>query len=372
MNIKIYLILAIAALLMNFKCLGQAPQSFKYQAVARDITGTVLANRNVSFQISILEGAVNGPTMYCETHLVTTNQFGLVNLNIGNGTIVSGVFSLINWGSDTYFIKVEMDTVVGTNYQLMGISQLLSVPYALNSASLTLTSSNGSLWSLAVDSVGKVSALPVHITCPGFPIVSYLGQNYPTIKIGNQCWLKKNINVGTMINGTLDQTNNGIIEKYCFNDDTSSCAKYGGLYQWAEALQYKDNCSDTSSIQPAYYVQGICPSGWHVPNDADWNTLINYLGGDQVAGGKMKEPGSNHWSPPNTAASNTSGFTAFAGGYRTNSGTFTGLKNYAMIWSSTLQTNTYSWSRYIDYSFPNIYQYSNLKTYGFSVRCVKD
>ena len=372
MNIKIFFTLAIIAVLISIKCLAQAPQSFKYQAVARDITGAVLANRNVSFQISILEGATNGPTMYSETHTVTTNQFGLVNLGIGNGTIVTGIFSSIKWGADTYFIKVEMDTVVGTNYQLMGISQLLSVPYALNTSSITLTSSNGLLWSLAVDSVGKLFTLPIQITCPGLPIVSYLGQNYPTVKIGTQCWLKKNLDVGTVINGTSDQTNNSIIEKYCYNDDTLICNKYGGLYQWAEALQYKDNCSDTSLIQPTTPVQGICPVGWHIPSDVDWDLLVNILGGDQVAGGKMKESGSNHWISPNTGASNTSGFTAFAGGYRASNGTFTGLKNYAMLWSSTQQTNTYSWNRNLDYSFSNIYRYSNAKTCGFSVRCVKD
>ena len=112
---------------------AQAPQAFKYQAVVRDISGNVIVNRKVSFKISLLKGSPGGASVYIEADTATTNNFGLANLSIGKGTMVSGNFSTIHWGESTYFIKIEFDPSGGTNYQLMGTSQMLSVPYALNS-----------------------------------------------------------------------------------------------------------------------------------------------------------------------------------------------------------------------------------------------
>lgn len=114
---------------------AQAPESFKYQGVARDNSGNVLANQNIGLKISILENSSSGNVVYSETHNVTTNQFGLFNIGIGSGTAVTGTFSSINWGNTTHYTKIEMDETGGTNYQLMGVSQLLSVPYALYSKS---------------------------------------------------------------------------------------------------------------------------------------------------------------------------------------------------------------------------------------------
>jgi len=112
--------------------MAQTPQSFKYQAVARDASGEVIADQKVSFQISILQGSESGTTVYTETHVDSTNQFGLVTLEIGTGT-TSDDFTAIDWGNNTYFIQIEMDASGGTSYILIGTSQLLSVPYALHS-----------------------------------------------------------------------------------------------------------------------------------------------------------------------------------------------------------------------------------------------
>lgn len=122
----------IAGMLMSIHvAFSQSPQAFKYQAVARDSTGTVLSNTAISLRISIIRGSVYGSAAYAETHNATTNSLGLINLEIGSGDIVSGSFSNIDWGTDKYFVKVEMDATGGNNYITMGISQLLSVPYAL-------------------------------------------------------------------------------------------------------------------------------------------------------------------------------------------------------------------------------------------------
>jgi hypothetical protein len=111
---------------------AQAPQAFKYQAVARDNSGNLIANQSVGFRISVLQNSPTGTSVYSETHTVASNNLGLVNLDLGAGNPVSGTFSTINWGSGNYFVKVELDVTGGSNYLFMGTSQLLSVPYALH------------------------------------------------------------------------------------------------------------------------------------------------------------------------------------------------------------------------------------------------
>lgn len=111
--------------------MAQTPESFKYQAVVRDASGVLLNNQPVSLRISIIESSVNGPSVYTETFNLSTNDYGLANLSIGTGNIQSGVFASINWGNTTHYIQVELDATGGSNYQLVGTSQLLSVPYAL-------------------------------------------------------------------------------------------------------------------------------------------------------------------------------------------------------------------------------------------------
>ncbi|MBN3034502.1 MAG: hypothetical protein JW861_02885 [Bacteroidales bacterium] len=127
--------LGLTALIATVMVSAQPPQAFKYQAVARDVSGVLLSNHNVSFRIGILAGDINGPVVYQETFSATTNDYGLVNLEIGNGVPVSGSFSSIDWSSGDYFLKTEMDETGGSNYITMGTTQLLSVPFALYSGS---------------------------------------------------------------------------------------------------------------------------------------------------------------------------------------------------------------------------------------------
>jgi hypothetical protein len=138
-NLSVAVIIALIIMLIGSSVFAQSPEAFKYQAIARDAGGNILSNHNVSLKISILKTNDTGTSVYIETHTVTTNSFGLINLNIGTGTIVSGDFSSIDWANDKYYLKVEMDPAGGTSYQAMGTSQLLSVPYALNAKSSETT-----------------------------------------------------------------------------------------------------------------------------------------------------------------------------------------------------------------------------------------
>jgi hypothetical protein len=122
----------VAALLMAASLLAQAPEKMSYQAIVRNASNALVTNQSVGMRISILQGSASGTAVYVETQTRTTNTNGLVSLEIGAGSVVSGTFSGINWGSSTYFVKTETDPAGGTSYSITGTSQILSVPYALN------------------------------------------------------------------------------------------------------------------------------------------------------------------------------------------------------------------------------------------------
>ena len=190
--------------------------------------------------------------------------------------------------------------------------------------------------------------------------IFYEGQTYNTILIGSQCWLKENLNVGTMILGDVTQTNNSIKEKYCYDNNITICETYGGLYQWDEMMQYINQQG----------TQGICPPEWHIPTDAEYTTLTDYLGGESIAGGKMKEVGTVHWMAPNTGATNSSGFTAIPGGLWVPT-EFDYLGEALHLWTSTgISAN--AWSRRLYYSNELVYRAESNKYWGRSVRCLKD
>jgi uncharacterized protein (TIGR02145 family) len=204
------------------------------------------------------------------------------------------------------------------------------------------------------------------IIIPTFPCGNPLtdirdGKIYNTVLIGTQCWFAQNLNVGVRIDVSLSQTNNGIFEKYCYNDDENNCTVYGGLYQWNEAMQY----STTEGVE------GICPTSWHLPSNAEWTSLTTFLGGLAIAGGKMKEAGLTHWYPPNTGATNSSGITALPGGISDN-GDFYYITNFAFFWSSSLYDATYALGPALSFNNGEVYPNMMNKTDGVSVRCLKD
>ncbi len=214
--------------------------------------------------------------------------------------------------------------------------------------------------------------------CPGIPTVVHGGITYNTVLIGStttQCWLRENINLGTMITGATSQTDNGIIEKYCYNNDINRCNVYGGLYQWAEMVQYLNGVTNTTHWNPlpTGNVQGVCPTGWHIPTSAESASLVTLMGSTPSAGGNMKEVGTVHWGPYNSGATNSAGFTAIAGGGVYNN-TFGDINSYSNFWTITRAVLTASSAAYFGAAFNSSYAASGEtgKTVGYSVRCLKD
>lgn len=185
------------------------------------------------------------------------------------------------------------------------------------------------------------------------------------VTIGTQTWMRKNLavvryNDNTGIPKVTDNTAWSALTTpaYCWynNDSATYAATYGALYNW-----YAVNTGK------------LCPTGYHVPDTTEWMTLINYLGGASVAGGKLKEVDTTHWSTSNTGASDSVCFTGLPGGYRRDiDGLFYVLNSSAMWWSSTQYLTTKAMFIYILNTDRNIVKASNYKPFGYSVRCIKD
>ena len=193
-----------------------------------------------------------------------------------------------------------------------------------------------------------------------FPILEYFtdardGRTYNTVTIGSQTWMAENLNIYTPAGSW-----------YYDNDSASYSSVYGRLYDWATVI----DVGTSSSANPSG-VQGLCPSGWHLPSHAEWTELTDYLGGESVAGGKLKETGTT-WGSPNTGATNESGFSALPGGYRKSDGSFYSTVYLGGWWSATENTTSGAWYRRLYYSSAVVESSSTFKGYGFSVRCVMD
>jgi len=211
----------------------------------------------------------------------------------------------------------------------------------------------------------EFSTLPA---CEGVTTVTYESVTYNALEIGNQCWMRQNLNVGTRIDNNNNQTNNSVIEKYCYNFQETNCDTYGGLYQWDEVMQYA--ASDNAEYGTT---RGICPEGWHIPTHNEWIILSNHLGGDDIAGGKMKEIGTTNWSAPNEGATNESGFTALPAGIRDNADNQTKYLSYTTFyWSSSSPDGAVINVRSLQYQFTTFNTSTMSKSYGYSVRCIKD
>ncbi|MDD3877939.1 MAG: FISUMP domain-containing protein, partial [Bacteroidales bacterium] len=191
--------------------------------------------------------------------------------------------------------------------------------------------------------------------CNGIDYFVHEGQNYNTMEIGNQCWMRENLNSGRYIPNVSSTANhsemsrNNVVEKYCYDNNTENCVLYGGLYDWNEMMRY--------SYQEGS--QGICPDGWHVPTLSEWNTLISFYGGETVAGTPLKKAGASR-------------FDILAGGMRTANGNFSLLGSGGYFWVSTQIDETNAWGIALLFRGTSISPTSRERTNALSVRCIKN
>ena len=213
-----------------------------------------------------------------------------------------------------------------------------------------------------------------NIPCPGIPTVTYEGRVYNTVLIYNQCWLKENLNVGVRIPGSQGMTNNGIIEKYCYNNVEDSCSVYGGLYCWDEVMQYT-NLEST---------QGICPNGWHIPTDADFKVLEGTADSQYGVGNPEWDKSLTRGYDAGINLKSTSkwrfngngydiyGFSALPAGMRGYDYYFGYVGTDEFFWVSTEFDIDKAWSREFSINPDGVRRFSYLKNNCFSVRCIRN
>jgi uncharacterized protein (TIGR02145 family) len=187
-------------------------------------------------------------------------------------------------------------------------------------------------------------------------------QTYNWVKIGDQIWMAENLNIGTLINGTQEQTNNGTIEKYGVDNNTAYCDTFGGLYQWHEMMNYVTTES----------AQGICPDGWHVPSDLEWKVLEMYLGMTQQMADSAYERGTIQGALLKEGGG--SGFEGLQYGARYDNGNISGPGNAGYYWTSKQNPSITSQAVYRILYNNNSFvgRFASGKTLGLSVRCIKN
>lgn len=371
---------------------AQTPQAISYQAVARNAEGVLLTNQDVGIRISVLKSSIDGSPVYIEKHTVTTNGFGLINLQIGRGEAVSGAFGNIAWATDRFFVKVEIDTNGGNSFVEVGASELLSVPYAFHAKTAeiltgtvkistsgvcnentegtlryktddkTMQYCNGKQWiTFSTD-----ATIPESTIDHGTSVTDIEDNTYQTVVIGTQTWMAENLKTTTLNDGT-DIQNITDNEEWLSTEDAAYC-----WYNNDEA-RYKDQYG---GIYNGYAVRTgkLCPSGWHVPTKEDWEILVSFLGGDNIAGKKLKS--TSGWYDDHNGT-DIYGFNALPGVIRPDiiPGDFKGGDGKGVTWwTSTKPTigPQFNWISNISHNHDIVaYTYYAI-TSGYPVRCIKD
>jgi uncharacterized protein (TIGR02145 family) len=422
----------VLTLILTVSLFAQAPQSFVYQSVVRNGANVLISKKQIGMKVTLVQGSENGVPLYTELHQPTSNENGLINIAIGGGTILSGVFASIDWSKGPYFLKTEIDLEGGVNYSITSSSQLLSVPYAM----FALNNKIGPKGDVGIQGpqglkgdkgVPGLKGLkgdtgpqglkgdqgPVGLTKDeqkfsvsvtgdtlflqngGFQIISGISHaNYkfnfnPGLNVldieGNSY---KTINIfalsvkGDTVSSSQWMAENLKASKY---NEGSPIPNVTDGSQWNKLTSgawayYKNDISYNLKYGKLYnwYTlsptsnggKNVCPSGWHVPTDTEWTLFENYLGYN--AGGKMKEVGLTSWINPNSGALNTSLFSGVPGGLRYTTGGFSDLGYFGYWWSSTEDKIDSAWHHQLRNNSGDIGKGKENKTYGFSVRCTKD
>lgn len=268
-------------------------------------------------------------------------------------------------------LKINKSSNTGSIFEFKQGDQLIHTGFSKN---INQVISGDAIIDSPLNDTSYIFNMRTGIPCPGVPYIDFEGQVYNTVQIRQQCWFKENLNVGTFITTNNYMHNNGILEKYCYENDQDNCEIYGGLYQWNEVMQYNPNNE-----------RGICPIGWHVATDMDWkilegtvdslynlgnlewNNMDTWRGFD--VGLKIKSD--NRWSS-NGSGYDSYGFTAFPGGWAYSDLQFVNLQEEGRWWTSSQENYSNPILRGLKYDSDQSLRKSSANNLPCSVRCVKD
>jgi len=376
----------ILALVIPLLVAAQAPLLIPHQGIARNGSGEPLANVSLTARFTIRSATPDGLVVWQEQQLLQTNALGLFTAQLGSVVSLSDV----EWDLGKRFLQVELS--LGVGFIDVGTEELLSVPYALHAANVRLQSTlSGDTLIIGNSRIivpgtsaanhGTITTGTTLHTC-GAPdvhnpdlsygsMVDQEGHSYKTIIIGPFEIMAENLNTSTYRNG--DPINTGLTNSqwqwtnggawtYYNNDPTFECP-YGKWYNWFAATQ---------SV-------GLCPLGWHVPNEEEWNALLSTLdpitpAGEvgNVSGGPMKSVGTTYWVSPNDYATNSSGFSGLPNGNRFTNGSYYSIGQNSNWWSADQFNSQEAW--FISMSTTGIENGHNHtdKNVGYPVRCMRD
>lgn len=413
----------LAAILLTASVFAQSPEKMSYQAVIRNSSDALVTNTQIGMQISILQGSTGGTAVYVETQTPTTNANGLVSIEIGAGTVVSGDFTSIDWANYSYFIKTETDPAGGTSYSITGTSQLLSVPYALHaktaetvtggitetdpvysawdkSSGISITESqisdlqsylttevdgsvtneielptsgnagdmaywNGTAWVTIAATANEGATLQM---IGGVP--TWTGGTPPTPNVTNpttgEIWMDRNLGATQVATSSTD------------------VAAYGDLYQWGRAADgHESRTSGTTSTLATsdnpghgnFITIGSSPEDWRNPqNDNLWQGVS---GTNNLCPSGYRLPTEAEWEAERTSWSSNNAAGAFAsplklpvaGNRSRSNGTLLNVGSLGFYWSSTVDGTR---ARLLNFYSSNANPNSSFRANGFSVRCLKD
>ena len=283
----------------------------------------------------IKDGEIQSVIKYSE------NDEVLSKLVYKDGEIEEGTMASYDESGDSYqIIRYKSGEIISNKY-------------------MTCCDENGENYEIFRDTTFSDTSAPDFGDCGD--LVSHEGYDYSTVQIGDQCWFSENCRYLPVVSPSNEgNTTDPYYYVYGYEGtdvasamSTSNYATYGVLYNW-----------------PAVMTEGICPSGWHIPSDEEFTQLTDFLGGESIAGGKMKEAGYDHWNSPNTGATNSSGWTGLPGGFRYSGGFY--YNGYLGLWWSASESGSYSWNRELNYSADSVYRDNSSRYSGFSARCVRD
>jgi uncharacterized protein (TIGR02145 family) len=344
-----------------------------YQAVVRNSSDVLVTTTAVGMQISILQTTSTGTAVYVETQTPTTNANGLVSIEIGSGTVVSGDFSTIDWSAGPYFIKTETDPTGGTSYSITGTSQLLSVPYALHAKCVPVhVSATGDTLSIGCQ----------HVIIPGISAANPTSPSYPAGSVFCASGATTIVDVTNPTTGKIWMDRNlGASQVATINTDA---AAYGDLYQWGRRSDgHQCRTSPTTSTlsstdQPEhgeFILQSNTPFNWRSPQNTNLWQGVNGVNNPCPSGYRLPtetelDAERTSWISNNAAGAFASPHKLPVAGYRSGShGSLQAVGAHGGYWSSNVD-GTYS--RALDFASGSVYLFSYHRANGFSVRCLKD
>ncbi len=387
-------LLFLSGIIISTALLAQVPQGISHQAVMRDTDNMPIVNSPVGLQVSILQGAHDGEAVYVETHTAISNQNGLVTYIIGEGAEVTGIFEDIDWSDGPFWLETKADPSGGTNYTITGLTKFLTVPYALYAETIV---GIDELLTRIEDLEEAINDNEANDIVYGDGVMDVDGNDYVTVIIGDQEWMAENLRVSKYKNG--DAIPSGLSDTAWENASGGAYAIYDHNNWDAEGIDSPVEMLEAYGMLYNWHAvndsRGLCPEGWHVPSEAEWAQLNDYVAAqgypdhwdepdgvgnalkscrqiDSPLGGQCNT--TEHpswWSHDDHHGFDAFGFSALPAGVRTWIGTFSGLGMAGVWWSATDEDDNNARSKSLSHGNSYLFGESIFKNNGHSVRCIR-